>query len=211
MDFEPEKRKFILDIDPTKSYSWLFIGSTRSGKTTLMKHVIDRYFQRKINMLMTESPGAEIYSHPEFKSCIICPDFSPKMIRRAWKINKNTDCHYEFNFILDDCINGKFNKELKRALTIYRNSGISVAISSQSLTLALPKDSRSNVNFVFLGRANNDELARDIIKAYLSSFFPTEMKMDDRIKKYKELTKNNHFIFCNNLTDEMYIIKIDKI
>jgi hypothetical protein len=67
---------------------------------------------------------------------------------------------------------------------------------------------RSNTNFVFLGYMNNDESIEKSIKAFLLSFFPTEMNMVDKIKSYKMITSRNHFIFINNLTGETYVIKV---
>jgi hypothetical protein len=211
-DFQPDKKPLFIEIDPKLAWSFLFVGSTRSGKSTLMKHCIDRFVSNKVNCLMTLSPQAEIYGSKEFvNNCVICPKFEPRLIKKAYKINKNTNNHYEFNFIVDDIgTAAKNNKELKNALTLYRNSGIGIMISSQSLTLSVGKSERNNVNFVFLGKCNGEDLVRDVIKAYLSSWFPSEMKMDDRIRCYKEITKGYHWIFINNLTDEIYVTKISK-
>jgi hypothetical protein len=209
MSFTPDRKDLFLDINVDKAYSFLFLGSTRSGKSTLMEHLISRYI-KGVNILMTESPAGDLYSSNNSfkKSCIMAPMFMPNIIKLAYKINKNTSNHYQFNFIVDDMVSGKNNSQLKKALTIYRNSRIGIMISSQSLTLALDKTSRSNVNFIFLMRCNNDDLIRDIIKAYLSSWFPSDLKMDDKIKLYKEYTKNYHFICINNLTDEVFISKV---
>jgi hypothetical protein len=138
----------------------------------------------------------------------MAPQFMPDIIKLAYKINKNTNCNYQFNFILDDMVSAKSNPQLKKALTIYRNSGIGIMISSQSLTLAIGRTERSNINFCFLGRCNNDDMAREIIKAYLSSWFPSDLKMDDKLRMYKEYTKNYNFICVNNLTDEIFITKV---
>ena len=209
MSFVPDRKELFLDINPEKAYSFLFMGSTRSGKSTLMKHIIGRFVQKKINILMTESPSADIYGSGEFKkNCIMAPQFMPGIIKLAYKINRNTGNHYQFNFIFDDMISGKAHPQLKKALTIYRNSGIGVMISSQSMTLALGPAERSNINIVFLGFFNNDEQPREIIKAYLSSWFPTDMKMDDKIKMYKDITKNHNWICINNLTGEIFVTKI---
>jgi hypothetical protein len=68
---------------------------------------------------------------------------------------------------------------------------------------------RTNINHVFLFKLNSDEQIEKVIKTYLLSFFPTGLKMADKIKKYKELTEDHHFIYINNLTGETYRTKLN--
>ena len=157
---------------------------------------------------MTESPHADAYATEGYKKhCIMCPQYEDSLIKTAYKINKGTNNHYQFNFILDDVVSARQSKQLKNLLTVFRNSQIGCVISGQGVTM-LPPIARSNVNIVMLGRVNNDYEAENIVKSFLMSFFPSDMKMVDRIKQYREITKDHHFIVLNNLTDEVFITKL---
>jgi GTPase SAR1 family protein len=59
----PDK-PFVLDMPPveTGGCSILMIGSGRSGKTTALKYIIDRYFQKHVGAIFSESAKAEAYA-----------------------------------------------------------------------------------------------------------------------------------------------------
>jgi GTPase SAR1 family protein len=210
-EFIPVKKPIDLDLDESLAYSWLILGSTRSGKSYLINELLGKFFGRKINILMTDSTSARIYNEPGFfkDECIMCPGFTPELINDCWKINKKTDNKYTFNFIFDDLVGNKVrNSEVMTKLfTVMRNANIGCQIVGQGYSIVSPI-MRSNTNFVFLGYMNNDESIEKSIKAFLLSFFPTEMNMVDKIKSYKMITSRNHFIFINNLTGETYVIKV---
>jgi GTPase SAR1 family protein len=194
-----------LPINPDKAYSFVFIGSTRSGKTTLMKYIVEKYFNNAINIMMTESGQAEIYK--DFKNVVVCPTYMPDIIKDMYRINKGTYNKYRMNVIIDDAVGFRNDKQMTKLLTIYRNSNLSVCLTGQSKAL-LNATGRTNINFVFLGRLNSDEEIEKIIKAYLTSFFPSDLKIADKIKKYKELTKNYHFIVLDNIDGNIFITKL---
>jgi GTPase SAR1 family protein len=200
-----EKRSIKLPILPDKAYSFVFIGSTRSGKTTLMKHIVEKYFSNAINVMMTESGQADIYK--DFKNVVICPTYMPNIIKDMYRINKGTDNKYRFNTIIDDAVGFRNDKQMTKLLTIYRNSNLSVCLTGQSKAL-LNATGRTNINFVFLGRLNSDEETKKIIDAYLTSYFSSDLKMVDKIKKYKEMTKNYHFIILDNIEGNIFISKL---
>lgn len=200
-----EKGSIKLPTLPDKAYSFVFIGSTRSGKTTLMKHIVDKYFSNAINVLMTESGQADIYK--DFKNVVICPTYMPNIIKDMYRINKGTDNKYRFNTIIDDAVGFKNDKMMVKLLTVFRNSNLSVCVTGQSKAL-LNATGRTNINFVFLGRMNCDEEIKKVIEAYLTSYFSSDMKMVDKIKKYKEMTKNYHWIVLDNIEGNIFISKL---
>jgi hypothetical protein len=208
MDFKPEKRDLFLDLDPSKAYSITLIGMTRSGKSSMLNHIMERYCNRKINILMTESPNADCYKEGFFKGkdLIKCPGYCPGLIKECYRINKGTDNAYPFMFIMDDLVGHRSCKQMKKLHTIYRNSGLACCITGQTMSI-LDTTSRSNTNYVFLGRLGNDAEIKNVIEAFLTSFFPSDMKIADKIKEYKELTKNFHFICLDNIKGESYITK----
>jgi len=207
MEFKPEKRELSLDVVPSASYTALIYGSTRSGKSTVIDYLLKNWFGGRVNVLFTESPNAVAYKEDGFKkSSIICPSWEPAIINTMAKINKHTENHYLFNAILDDC-SPRECKTFKKLMTYMRNQGISTIIGIQSLSQIGPI-ARSSVHFVALGKMNNSAEIEKCIKSYLQGFFPSTMKMVDKIQMYEKLTANHHWIMVNNLTDEAYIFKI---
>jgi hypothetical protein len=194
---------FKVELDDKSGLSFLMIGSTRSGKSTALNWMLENYFYPKenkyINLLFSNSYQAPIYD--EFKKqkntagSIL---YHSKAIKEAYQINKNTNNRYKFNIILDDIVDKKYDKELIRMLTIYRNSRMGCIICSQAVQI-MNSVGRSNINYIMLFKLNSDEQIEKAIKTYLISYFPSKMKMIDKIKKYRELTENHCFFLVNNL------------
>lgn len=201
------RKEFSVPKEADKSYSFMLLGSTRSGKTTCLNWILAHYFQKEINVLMSDSLHAEIYK-PLMKTVVSCPTYVPEIIKCCYKINKGTDNKYPFNIILDDLVGYRYDKEMLKLLTIYRNSRIGCIITAQATSI-LNAAGRTNINFVLLFKLNSDEQIEIVCKKFLSSFFPSKMRMIDRIIEYRRLTENHHFIFLNNLTGEAAVCKIN--
>jgi hypothetical protein len=208
VDIQP----FKIELDDKSGLSFLMIGSTRSGKSTALNYMLENYFFPKdnkyINILFSNSYQAGVYD--EFKKqkntagSIL---YHPKAIKEAYQINKNTNNKYKFNIILDDIVDKKYDKELIRLLTIYRNSRMGCIICSQAVQI-MNSIGRSNINYVMLFKMNSDEQIEKVIKTYLQSYFPSKLKMPERIKKYRELTENHCFFLINNLNGTVCRSKI---
>lgn len=199
-------REFAVDKDPARAYSFCLIGSTRSGKTTAMNVLLKKFFEKEINILMSDSLHAEIYK-PLMKTFVCCPTYIPEIIKTCYKINKGTDCKYPFNFVIDDVVGFKYDKEMLRLLTIYRNSRMGCILTGQGVSI-LNATGRGNINFMMLFKLNSDEEIEKVCRKYLCGFFPSGMKVIDRVIEYKRLTADHKFIFLNNITGESYISKM---
>jgi GTPase SAR1 family protein len=204
-----KRQEFALPKEAGKSYSVMLLGSTRSGKTTCMNWILNKYYKDEINVLMSDSLHAEIYK-PLLKTMVPCPTFVPEIIKTCYKINKGTNCKYPFNIILDDLVGYRNDKEMLKLLTIYRNSRVGTIITAQATSI-LNNNGRSNINFVCLFKLNSDEQIETVCKKFLASFFPSHMRMIDKIIEYKRLTSDHHFIFLNNITGDAYISKINPL
>ncbi len=193
---------------PSREYgiSFLLMGSTRSGKSTMMNYIYENVFKHYICVLHTASAHSSIYE-PLQKSCAIATDYHPELLAETYKINKHTDCKYEFVHFIDDVVDKKNDAQLKKLLTIYRNSRISGVITGQSLTI-FNNITRGNINYVFLGYLNSDASVEQCIKSYLISYFPKGMRMDDKIKTYREITKGHHFIVIDNIHGDVFRTKL---
>ena len=199
-------KPFALTLPDNGGVSIMLCGSTRSGKSSALSYILERYFKKHLGVLFTNSPQAEIYK----KMDIIQSDrYLPKVLRDSAYINKKTDNRYPFLFVLDDVVtNIKFDKELLKALTIYRNSNISVIQCIQALAL-LNSSARTNVNYVLLFKFNSDEQVEKAIRMYLTSYFPKGMSMLDKMREYRRLTNDHYFFMVDNLSGGVTRHKID--
>ena len=200
----PDKRlQLEIPEQKTGGCSFALIGSTRSGKTTMLKYILEEYFDRHLVILMSNSIHAPIYK--DIDDVVKCPVYSARLIKEGYEINRKTNNHYPFLFVLDDVVDKKFDKELLKLLTIYRNSGLSTIITAQSLKI-LNTASRGNVNFVLLGKLNSDEAIEQVVRAYLMSYLPG--KVEEKVKMYKQMTEGHHFFVINNLEGTVFRTKL---
>lgn len=204
-----KRQEFSIPKEEGKAYSIMLLGSTRSGKTTAMNFILDKYFKKEINVLMSDSLHAEIYK-PLLKTMVSCPTYVPEIIKACYKINKGTDCKYPFNIILDDLVGYRYDKEMLKLLTIYRNSRVGCLITAQATSI-LNASGRTNINFVLLFKLNSDEQIEIVCKKFLASFFPSKMRMVDRIIEYKRLTDDHHFILLDNISGTSFVSKINPV
>ena len=199
-----ETHKFEFELPENGGVSVALIGSTRSGKTTFLKYLLDKHFGKHLKVLMSNSIHAPIYK--DIKDLVKSPLYIPKLVKEGYVINKETKNHYDFLYILDDIVTGKFDKELLKLLAIYRNSNLSAIVSIQSPIL-LNSATRGNLNYVLLGRMNSEEMIEKTIKMYLTSYLEGK-NMTEKIKNYKEQTEDHHWIVINNLDGSVYRTKL---
>jgi hypothetical protein len=192
----------------TGGCSILMLGSGRSGKTTALKHIIDKYFKKHVGAIFSQSAKAQAYEHMKYPLLPLSCAFIPELMNDAYHINMETKNHYPFFFVLDDCPLAKNDKQLLKLLTIYRNSGISGAVCIQSPTLINPT-CRSNFTFTMLFKQNSTEQIEQTIKAYLRGYLPKGWNYDDKIAWYKSMTENHYFIFIDNWNGTIQRCKID--
>jgi hypothetical protein len=190
--------------------SMMMLGSTRSGKTTLLNYIFKTYFKGNdyINTLMSNSLNSDAYDYIK-KYCVCSDFFHPEVLLDMYKINHATKNHYKFNVICDDLPSERNQKELMRLLTIYRNSRMTACICIQAPTL-LPPVARNNINYVFCGRLNSDFEIERTIKNFIGSYFPRGLKMEDKIRMYREMTNNHEFFLINNIDGTFHRIKLQQ-
>ena len=169
----------------------------------MLKHILEEYFYKHLVILMSNSIHAPIYK--DIDDVVKCPVYSPRIIKEGYEINRKTSNHYPFLFVLDDVVDKKFDKELLKLLTIYRNSGLSTIITAQSLKI-LNTASRGNVNYVLLGKLNSDEAIEQVVRAYLMSYLPG--KVEEKVRIYKQMTEGHHFFVIDNLQGEVFRTKL---
>lgn len=194
--------------DPKFGCSFIIVGSTRSGKTTMLNYLFKKHFQNHISVLMSNSLQSDAYKYLK-KECVSSDFYHPEILRDMYKINHATKNHYQFLTIIDDIPDKRNDPEIKRLMTIYRNSRISCFVCAQGLTM-MDKLSRGNINFVFLGRMNSSEEVERNIKSFLNGHFPTNLKMTQKIQLYRQLTEHHQWIVLDQINNHFFMTKLNE-
>lgn len=181
------------------------IGSTRSGKTTLLKHALMKVFDEHIGVLMSPSLHAPVYAEMA-KGMVKAPAYVPRVIDEMYSINRKTKNHYPFLVVLDDVVTAKFDKTLMKSFTIYRNSGITTVMSVQN-PIILNSVTRGNINFIMLGYLNSDEACEKAIRMFCYASIPGH-NIEAKIHEYKRLTADHFWLMIDHLSGEMYRFKL---
>ena len=192
--------------DPKFGMSMITIGSTRSGKSTLINYLYKKYFTKHISVLMSNSLQSDAYTMLK-KKCVTSDLYHPEVLKEMYQINHATNNHYPFLVILDDLTHVRHDKQYQRLLTLYRNSRISAIVSAQSMVM-MDRTARSNINFVLLGRLNADTAIEGIIKEYLVSYFPRNINMAEKIALYRQLTENHFWLVIDNINGIIFRTKL---
>jgi hypothetical protein len=190
-----------------KTASWLLLGSTRSGKSTFLVYLYQQLFKDHVAVCQTMSSANQIYKELG-KNVGVCPMYCPEILHDMYQINKKTNCHYKFLAIVDDCPISKNDKELMKALCVYRNTDISVVIANQELSM-FNATARSNINYVCLFKLNSDMAIEKCVKTYLRSYFPAHMNINEMIRAYREATSDHRFFLIDNLAGTVVLTKLN--
>jgi hypothetical protein len=201
-------KPFALEMLDNGAVSIGLIGASRSGKSSCMKYIYKKYYRKHIGVMFSLSDHNDIYKDMSRK-LIIANDFQPSVLREMYLCNHGTDNKYKFLAILDDVNGGKSksDQEVTRLLTLYRNSYIDAMICNQSPTL-INAVGRANLNYLCLFSFNSASEIEKTIKFYLNTYFPTSLKMSEKIQMYKKLTEDHHFFFLNNLEGTCCLCKL---
>lgn len=195
-----------LVLDENTGNTIAMIASSKSGKTTLLKFLMNKYFNKYITVLFSPNMNIPLYKDFKIKDEIVNND----IVQSMKYINSKTDNKYDFLCVFDDVINTRNNSLIDRLVCTYRNANISSIISVQYCSM-ISKGNRSSINTTILGKINNTQVVEDVVKMYLFGRFTyqdnTKMKMIDCINYYKALTKDHHFLMLTP-DDECYRIKL---
>lgn len=191
-----------LQLDPNTGNSTVLFGSSKAGKSTLLMYLYRKYYQNAISILFSENPQIKLYKDPKL---IRSTYFLPSVIGDFHRINRRTKNHYDFTVLMDDIVDEKENNTVRKLILTFRNSNISSIVSLQSPTL-LNKSNRASVNNIIFFRFNTDEMIEQVIRTYLSSYL--KGRMDDKIRQYRELTKDHQFIYLDPRENKISVHKI---
>jgi hypothetical protein len=188
---------FTLDMDINKTGIGICIyGSGKSGKTYLLKHILDKYVSGKgCAVLMAENIHSDAYS--QYPADIIKTDgYSPILIKAAARINKRLNNKYAFTFILDDIIDKKNDAKLESLYLTLRNSKLS-CITLQQCVQNMKSTSRSNSNIHIFKKFNSPITVENyILKHYIGNYPPfKDLSTKDAVSLYFRITNTDYNFF----------------
>lgn len=203
-----EIRPFDLVLPDKTGISMGLIGASRSGKTTLLKHLYKTHFKRFITIMTTMNPHADIYKDMGEK-ILVANIYHPEILRDIHEINKLTDNKYNFLFISDDYVDTKIKNdpEITRALTIYRNAGLSSIFSFQGRTL-MSAVGRNNLHYVAILKQQTPKDWKAVIEEFLDMWLPMDLTMREKIDFCQKATMDHQMFFVDNLTGCCYLTKL---
>lgn len=195
--------KFELESPDLKkdAFSTVIYGSSKAGKTTQAMEIIDKYFGESFVIVLVFSPNihSPVYKPLKGDKYIKLDRWDDQIIRDIHKIQKKTKNKYTFLIVIDDCILEKLSPQILQLLLVLRNSKINTLLNLQSVTL-LSRNGRNNGNNFIFKHFNNDEVIEDAMKYFLGSYEPFYgLKMEQKIKLYKEAVKDYGFVYLNAL------------
>lgn len=203
-------KKFEITMPSDGGVSIGMIAASRSGKTCLMKYIIKKHFAKHITYFCTMNSHAEIYDNIG-KNCIVANEYRPEILRDMHQMNSETKNKYNFLFVSDDYVDSKIKNdpEITRALTIYRNCGVSSIFSMQGRVL-LSSVGRNQLNYILIGRQNTTAEYMNIVKEVLGGYLPNGLTMNEKVRFLIAAVQNHQFIMLDTINGLCYLTKLSK-
>lgn len=193
-------------------FSSLFIGSSKSGKSTLIKHMIKELEERyDLIIIFSQSlhdPMYDFINYGEKSKYIAFDDFNKSIINDIFKLNKLTKNALNVLVLFDDLVNlsTRDNNEITQMFIRGRNSGISILYSTQHYSL-MNKAVRANANYIFLLRTNSPSVRISLAEHFLYNILP--VPISNQSSKTRKLEYYNNYIM--DKTQNYGIIIVDNL
>ncbi len=203
-----EHKPFSLALPSNGGVSICLIGSSRSGKTTLLKHLYREYFRKHLTIMCSMNTQAAIYDDLDSK-VLVSQTYDPRLIRDAHDINVVTKNAYPFLFISDDYVDHRIKNcpEVTRLLTVYRNSGQSSIFSFQGNTL-MSSVGRNSCNYVCIFKQQTPKAWKNVIDEFLDMHLPLGMTFAQKVAYCKATTADHSFFYIDNIEGTCYICRL---
>jgi hypothetical protein len=194
-------------LDEGTGSSMLIIGSSKSGKTTLMVEIVKKLYDDKkyITTLFAGNPQIEEYSH--FSRVLMTAGFGKpheQYIKSQQFVNSKVDNKYQFCNIFDDQIDLRYSKLLANLVLSYRNSMMSTIICLQSPKILTPA-CRSNMNNLICLWFNSEEIVTQILQIFIGDYFRRlGFHRQDWVGRYRQMTRNHNYLYLHILSETLW-------
>jgi ABC-type branched-subunit amino acid transport system ATPase component len=203
------ERPFDLKLLPNTGSTIAIIGTSKAGKTTLMKYIYKTYFKDFITVMFSLNTHAEIYRDIG-KDVILFDHYEPFVFKSAHAINKAHKNKFDFFMITDDIIGSKLKNDpqITRAMTVLRNCGITTLQSLQDATL-LSCVGRNNANYIMIFKQITPRKMMEVIDEFLLSYFPSTMRKREILEYCMDtLSEKGRFFFIDNVHSTIQLCKL---
>lgn len=205
--------RVVLKLDKNTGNTIALIASSKSGKSTMMMYLFDKYFRdtknKKRNYISTLfSPSYHIKLFKKGKQLIKSSTFGndgSKYIQTQRFINQKCKNKYKFLNMFDDITDMRFNAIINDLILTMRNSNISSIINTQYARI-ISKQARSSMNNLLFGHLNNDEDIWMTIESFLRSIILKKFgikKKSELISFYRDVTAEHGFIYFQPSTQTL--------
>jgi GTPase SAR1 family protein len=200
-----------LKLDKDTGNTILIVGSSKSGKTTFLMRIYNKYFKNRHDMIKTlfaTHTQLNIYrSDHELLMCEGFPKDAQEYISDQVFLNRNTSNCYQFLNVFDDILDVRHSKIINESILSLRNSNISSIICLQ-YTHLFSKAARSSVNNIIFFSFNTDESIEGVLNTFLkSSFRKIGIAKEDMINVYRDLTRDHNYLYFHPATGYLFSSK----
>ena len=196
--------------------TFALIGSSRSGKTTLLVEILEHVFdedyvegkkdRKPIIMILTTSPDADPLVNYRSELPVYPLGHTSQLVKQARGHNRKWKNKHQFVFVYDDVLELRHNRTLNQMILTDRNKDISSIISTQYPGV-ISKEARTNINFVFLLYMFG-EGHEMIVEKFLRGHLPQEWSKRRMEEFYSFWThkKQGRGFLINNLDNGVFFV-----
>lgn len=194
-------------LDEGTGNSLLLLGSSKSGKTTLVCEIIKDLYDGKdfITTLFAANPQIDKYQH--FQNVLIAEGFTKDheaYIKSQQYVNKKTENKYPFCNVFDDQIDLRNSKLLANLILSYRNSMMSSIICLQGPKILTPA-CRSNMNGLICLWFNSEEMIYQILQIFIGDYFNRMgVPRQNYVTTYRALTRDHNYLYLHILSETLW-------
>lgn len=200
----------VKNISVGSGSTFLFLGSSKSGKTTSMIQAaltFKRLYKKTIIILCSGTYKSDGGMWSSLKT-ELGDDFIPvedlsKSVDLAETIQKETNGVKPILFLIDDIVDQKNNKSALKLFTTLRNLNISTMMALQHCMM-FNKNSRGSVNYIIAGRLNNSESINDCWDKFMRGLYSDKKNY---LNDYINDTLNYKKLVIDMLNDKIYSMK----
>lgn len=197
-------------FDKPEQSSIVIYGSSKRGKSTLLEHLFNKYYNKKEYISTLFSPNAHLKFYNGFDAkCSTFNDRTSRYLQMEQHINRNTSNKYKFFNAFDDIIHAKYSKIVGDLVCTFRNANMSTILLVQYDKM-ISKQNRANLNHVVMFGFNQDEAIENMVKSFCMSYFrDLGMKnLHEMVKFYKKMTDDHGFIYVDPIRGIMSFHKL---
>lgn len=194
-------------IDEGTGTSLLILGSSKSGKTTLVCELVKMFYDGPdfITTLFAANPQIEEYSN--FERVLLAEGFTrdhEAYIKSQQYVNKKTDNKYPFCNVFDDQIDLRDSKLLANLILSFRNSMMSSIVCLQGAKILKPT-CRSNMNNLICMWFNSEEMIQQVLQIFIGDYFNRiGIPRSNHVTAYRSFTRNHGYLYLHILSETLW-------